>query len=204
MNEIVAKVDKKDVRLGVHWNNIWINFCSLGFSGDNSFYFSSKFHTQGSLEFGSAVLRDNHLFNQAPDQFHVIERGLHVSLHPKGQLIHVRDNQNKKILFSRKMEWFPVKAPFNLLVLYSPPLDICNPEKDKSDFYTQVPNSYKDSIQVRVDIFPKDTKEHHPFISSIWIFWGRCPAYLVRVSMNIIKQRTPVLLFWPNDSNLRL
>lgn len=204
MNEIIAKVERKDIRLGIHWSNVWINCCSLGFSSDNSFYFSSKFHSRGNLEFGPAILKDNHIFNQRPDQFHSVANGFHVSLHPKGRCMHVKDNQNKKILFKKQIEWYPVKRPFNLLVLYSPSLDSCTPETDKSDFYTQVPDRYKDSIQIRVDIFPRETKEHHPFIRSIWIFWGRCPDYLVRVSMNLIERRTPALLYWPNDNTLHL
>ncbi|OGW84556.1 MAG: hypothetical protein A3A81_07140 [Omnitrophica bacterium RIFCSPLOWO2_01_FULL_45_10b] len=204
MDKVLAKVDKKQVRLGVHWNSLWLNFCSFGFSGDNSFYFSSKFHSKGQLQLGQAVLKDNHLFDQEPDQFHSVEKGFHVSLHPKGKFMHVKDNQAKKILYKREIDWYPVNRPFNLLILYTPPLETCKSEKDKSDFYTQVPDHYKDSIQIRVDIFPRETKEHHPFISSIWIFWGRCPVYLIRVSMNLIKTRTPALLYWPADEDLRL
>jgi len=202
--EIIGKVDKKDIRLGIHWSNVWINCCSLGLSSDNSFYFSSKFHAQGRLEFGPAILKDKHLFNQKPYQYHLVEHGFHVSLHPEGQFMHVRDNQTKKIIYKREIDWYPVKHPFNLLIQYSPPLDTCKPEEDKSNFYTQVPEYYKDSIQIRVDIFPRETKEHHPFINSIWIFWGICPAYLVRVSINLVERRTPALLYWPADKVLKL
>jgi len=202
--EIIGKVDKKDIRLGIHWSNSWINCCSLGFSRDNSFYFSSKFHSQGNLQFGPSILKDDHLFDQKPDQYHSVKSGFHVSLHPRGKFMHVKDNREKKILYKRKIDWYPVIAPFNLLILYSPPLDVCKLEKDKSDFYTKLPDSYKDSIQIRVDIFPRETKEHRPFIRSIWIFWGICPDYLVRVSMNLIERRTPALLYWPADKDLKL
>jgi hypothetical protein len=202
--EVIGKTDKKCIRLGIHWSNSWINCCSSGFSSDNSFYFSSKFHSQGELKFGYSILKNNHLFDQQPDQYHLVKSGFHVSLHPRGQFMHVKDNREKKILYKRDVDWYPVSAPFNLLILYSPPLDLCKSEKDKSDFYTQIPSSYKDSIQIRVDIFPRATKEHHPFVSSIWIFWGRCPDYLVRISMNLIKKRTPALLYWPVGSDLKL
>lgn len=203
-DSVIAKVDKKKLKLGVHWKDTWINFCSLSFTGDNSFYFSSKFHNQGSLEFGPANLKKGRLLNQKPDQFHRLESGFHVSLHPKGQLIHAQDNRTKKILFRRKVDWFPVRQPFNLLLLYSPPLDCCQPEKDRADFCTEIPVGYRDSIQIRVDIFPRDIAKHHPYKDSIWIFWGKCPEYLVRVSMNLIKQRTPILLYWPADDKLCL
>jgi hypothetical protein len=202
--EVVAKVDKKDIRLGVHWRNTWINCCSLGLSKDSSFYFCSNFHRQGELQFGPSILRNNHLFDQKPDQYHSVKKGFHISLHPRGKFMHVKDNQEKKILYKREINWYPVAAPFNLLILYSPPLDLCKPEKDKSDFYTQIPDTYTDSIQIRADIFPKDTKEHHPFLRSVWIFWGRCPDYFVRVSMNLIERRTPAFLYWSADKDLKL
>ena len=44
--DIIKKVDKREVKLGVHWKNYWINFCTLNFTSDNSFIFSSKFHSQ--------------------------------------------------------------------------------------------------------------------------------------------------------------
>jgi len=203
-DQIIAKVDKKDTRLGVHWNNLWINCCSLSFASDNSFHFSSNFHIKGNLQFGSASLKDNYLYQGLPDQNHHVSNGFHTSLHPRGQCIHVKDNQTGKILFKRNIKWFPVAQPFSLLVLYSPPLDCCLTEKDRSKFNAPIPKEYKDSIQIRVDIFPKDTREHFPYIRSIWIFWGRCPEYLVRISINLLGTRTPACLYWASGNELKL
>jgi hypothetical protein len=195
---IVKKVDKKDVRLGVHWNNKWINFCTLDLKRDNSLIFISKFHQEGNLGFGTSNLAKNNFINHQQTDYHEIKNGCHISLHPKKQVMHFKESSTGKILFERKMNWFPVIKPLKLLYLYSPPLDLCDESDKSTQFFTPIPNNYKDSIQVKVDIFPKNTMEHYVPRTAAWIFWGSNTEYLVRVIFNLIGQRVTSRIYWPN------
>ena len=118
--------------------------------------------------------------------------------------MHFRENYPGKIIDERKINWFPVIKPFNLLYLYSPPLDQCFFSRKQTPFFSPISVDYKNSVQVKVDIFPRDTKTHYPNKNSIWIFWGYCPDYLVRISLNYINKRVPALIYWPLGSELKL
>ena len=118
--------------------------------------------------------------------------------------MHFREVYPGKILYERKINWFPVLKPFNLLFLYSPPLNACETTLKQSSFFTPVPDNYDNSILLKLDIFPRNTSQHNPIDNSLWIFWGYSPNYLVRVSFILINQKTDPLLYWPNDSELKL
>ena len=83
------------------------------------------------------------------------------------------------------------------------PLDLCPQSEKKETFITPVDEKYKDSLLLKIDIFPRDIKEHFPYDRSIYVI-GYCPNYLVRISVMLAKQRTSALLYWPEDSNLNL
>ncbi|OGK25271.1 hypothetical protein A3A46_03580 [Candidatus Roizmanbacteria bacterium RIFCSPLOWO2_01_FULL_37_13] len=202
---IVNKLDKKKAKLGVHWQNKWINFCSVNFTADGSFIFSSKFHNnKKTIEVGTSRLINQTFINHKREHNHTISNGCHISLHPKKQVMHFRENFPGKILYVREFRWFPVNIPFNLLYLYTFPLDICFADKKKCHFFTPIQDHYTSSIQLKVDIFPRNTQKHFPNKNSVWIFWGYCPDYLVRVSFNLISQRVPALIYWPEDRELKL
>jgi len=203
-NPIVKKIDEKETRLGVNWRDKWINFCSVNFTKDGSFIFSSKFHNGGPIEIGSSELAKQTFVNHKKEQSHVVAGKCHISLHPEKQVMHFRENFPGKILCKREFTWFPVKVPFNLLYLYSPPLDMCLADNKKCPFFTPIPNNYTNSVQLKVDVFPRNTQEHFPNKNNIWIFWGYCPYYLVRISFNLINQRVQPLIYWPEDKILGL
>jgi hypothetical protein len=204
--EVIAKKDGKKTRLGIHWRKKWINFCSVQFLKDGSLVFTSKFHNSAPIiNIGSArqIKEGFTLHTQTPEQ-HELDQGCHISLHPRGQSMHFRKNSGGKILHTRAIKWFPVVAPFNLLCLYSLPLDMCVFDNKQQNFFAPFPDEYTNSVQVVVDIFPRQTTEHFPHQQSVWIYWGYCPDYLVRITFNRLEQRTPALLYWPTDSNLTL
>lgn len=203
IEKIIKKHTKRKARLGLNWNNGWIDFCSVDFKSDGTFIFVSKFHT-GNIEFGNAEIKDNSFHNQEKDNSLNIKNGCHISLHPKKQIMHLKENSLGKIIDKREINWFPVTKPFNLLYLFSPPLDQCIFSKKPTHFFSPISTNYKDSIQVKVDIFPRDTKVHYPNTNSIWIFWGYCPNYFVRISFNLINQRIQALIYWPLGSKLIL
>lgn len=204
--EIIARKDSKKTRLGIHWKGQWINFCTVEFLKDGSFVFSSKFHNSAqSIDIGSAKqTKEGFVLHTENSNQYTIENGFHITLHPRGQVMQFRKNFGGPILRKREINWFPVNTPFNLLHLYSPPLDICETESRKPDFIAPFPDEYTNSISMTIDIFPRNTEEHINYTSSIWVFWGWCPNYLVRVSFNKLNERTSALLLWPNDSNLIL
>jgi len=205
IEEVIKQIGKRKVRFVVSWNTKRINFCTMELMKDGSFIFSSAFHNKDSkLEYGIAKSLDGQFVKHKCINFQDNPNGVHISLHPKDQKMHFRRNSPAGILFERKINWFPVTKPFNLLYLFSPPIDSCSSTNKKSPFNIPVPNKYKESIKVKVDIFPRETKEHNPSRDSIWYFWGICPNYLVRVSFLLYNRRVPALLFWPDSKKLSL
>src|SRR3989338_11441174 len=134
---------------------------------------------------------------------HKLHNGCHITLHPRKQrfqsIMHFRKNAGE-ILETRRINWFPVTSPFNLLRLYSLPLDLCVSDKKQLSFFAPFPDDYTNSVQVKIDIFPRQTVEHFPNQQSVWIYWGYCPNYLVRISFNLLDQKTSALLYCPGDS----
>lgn len=211
MNNSVGKpgeiLDKRDTRANrflLSWRSTIIDCCSLNFTSDGSFYFSSSFHTDLNIEFGVSRKQGNKLVHQEITSNEGNEAGIHFSLHPGGKVMHVKDNKSNKVLYRRKIDWFPVSKPFNLLRLFTPPMTECKPTKKTSGFIMDVPDKFESSLQLIVDIFPRNTKEHHPYKDSLWDNWGYCPHYLVRTSLLITNQKVPALIYWPDDNKLKL
>jgi len=203
MTDVIKKVSKKQVRLGLMWNSSFINFCTIGFTGDNTLIFTSKFHIKdGMLEIGTSRVHKNKIIGQQPSDMFEIKGGCHISLHPRGQIMHFRENSNGKVLSEKRFNWFPVKEPFHLLNLYSPPLDECVTSLKAAPFFAPIPKGYKDSVLLKVDIFPRNVTEYFPYLTSIWIFWGYCPEYLVRASFILTNQRSAPILYWPLDDGI--
>ena len=203
MLDIIKKITKKQIRLGLLWHNSFISFCTLGFTADNSFIFSSNFHIrEGLLEIGTTKVYKNQQMKHLGSNSCEIKNGCHISLHPRGQVMHIRENQNGPVLSEKTFNWFPVKKTFHLLSLHSPPLDECEKSKKTTPFLAPAPQDYKDSILLQVDIFPKETKQHFAHPKTIWFFWGYCPEYLVRVSFILSGQRCSAILFWPVDEGI--
>lgn len=202
---MVDKIHKKQVRLGVHWGNDWIDQCVVGFTKDNSFVFIPKQQSKGGeMEFGLSNLRNGVFGNHQMTHQYNISQGCHISLHPKKQVMHFRESYPGEIIFERKIEWFPVNQAFNLLHYFSPPLDKCNKSLKQPTFFTPIATNYQASLHIKVDIFPRGAREHYPQGNSLWIYWGYCPGYLARVSFNLINQRVKAIVYWPDDSKLTL
>jgi hypothetical protein len=200
MTDIIKQISKKQVRLGLLWNNSFINFCTIGFTGDNTLIFTSKFHNKkGALEIGATKIYKDQTIEPQQAYLYEIKNGCHISLHPRCQVMHVRENPNAKVLSEKKFNWFPVQNPFHLLSLHSPPLDECVKSQKTTPFLAPVPQGYKDSILLRVDIFPRNATQHIPYPTSIWIFWGYCPEYWVRASFILSNQRSSPIIYWPLD-----
>jgi hypothetical protein len=197
----------KSFRLVIKWGDKKIDFGNIEFKTDGSLIFISKFHSDKSIhptvEFGRSIFKDNQFSSHIPEKNLAVEDGFHISLHPKKQKMHFRRHYPGEILYERNIDWFPVRKPFNLLHFYTLPLDLCKESPKKETFLTAVDPNYKDSIFLKVDLFPRDTKEHVPYEKSIHVM-GVSPNYLVRISLMFAKQRTPAMLYWSEDSVLEL
>ncbi len=109
--------------------------------------------------------------------------------------MHFREHYPGEILYRCEFDWFPVLKPFKLIHMFTMPLDICSATKKKATIEKCISPEYKDSLELIVDIFPTETKQHHPYPDSIEI-WGTCPEYRVRISIRPSKQRTAALIYW--------
>ncbi len=131
LNSIKATSLKRNLRILIDWHGRIINFGTFDFKKDGTLVYSSAF------------------------------RGHHVSLHPNeqnlhscGQVLHIKQNSDGKIILSKSMNWFPVKKEFLLMRVVSPPLDECIFEEKQKDFRVVVPDDFNDSLEMWVRIFP--------------------------------------------------
>ena len=193
------------------WGNKHIYLGEAVFLEDGSLIFESSQHSSKevgtTIEFGASNFKDNKFINKPTDNVRPTGSGHHISLHPpkegKVGVMHMREHSPGDILYRREIDWFPVVKPFNLLRIFTLPLDLCPVSRKKPTIITGIDPNYKDSLEVIIDVFPHDTKQHNPIDKSAEV-WGFCPNYLVRVSIVLAKQRTAALMYWPEDSKLEL
>lgn len=208
-----AEVIKNGKRfpLIIEWGENRIYLGELQFLGDGSLTFESVFHSDKSvgenIEFGTSTLKENRFRDHATDTSASVGTGFHISLHPpkddKPGVMHFREHNPGKILFRREIDWFPVAKAFNLVRVFTLPLDMCTDTQKRTAPLAKVDSNYKDSLEMIIDVFPKEVQEHYPYSQSIET-WGYCPHYLVRVSVVLAKQRTAALVYWPVNSELKL
>ncbi len=195
----------------MEWGKKAIYLGELEFLKDGSLIFESAFHSSKepgvTIDFGISNFKDGAFKNREPDATKPTGSGVHISLHPssigKRGVMHLREHHPGQIMYRRELDWHPVHKPFHLLRSYSPPLDTCALSQKKPTVTTKIDPNYKDSLELRIDIFPRSTEEHLPVEKSAEI-WGFCPEYLVRVSIALANQRTPALIYWPDDDLVEL
>ncbi len=201
----------KVLPLIIDWGDKRIYIGELQFLGNGSLVFESAFHSDKNVgqntEFGTSTFKEGKFRDHTSDTKVDVNTGFHVSLHPpaddKSGVMHFREHYPGKVLFQRTIDWFPVTVPFNLLRVFTLPLDMCVSSQKQTAPIARVDPNYKDSLEVIIDIFPKEAQEHYPYPASIET-WGTCPDYLVRVSVVLAKQRTAALVYWPVDNELKL
>lgn len=201
----------KKLPIVIKWGSKRIHLGEAEFLKNGSLVFESSLHSNkkvdSTIQFGTSNFKDGKFNNKASDSTFPIGSGFHASLHPrsggKPAAMHFREHYPGKIIDRREIDWFPVTKPFNLLRLYTLPLDLCPISQKQSTVITGIDTNYNDSLEIVVDIFPRETETHYPKAKSAEI-WGVCPNYLVRVSIILAKQRTPALIYWPIDDRLEL
>lgn len=203
--------ESKKLPVVIEWGSKNIHIGDLEFLKDGSFVLKSSCHNDTgvgpTLQFGTSNLKDGKFHNRDADKTVEIKKGFHITLHPiantKPAAMHFREHYPGPILFRREIEWFPVKTAFNLVRLYTMPLDVCATSQKKATVETAIDPNYSESLEWVVDIFPVDVKTASPYPNCIEV-WGHCPDYRVRVSIMLAKQRTAALVYWPEDSELTL
>jgi|GEM_PF-2375447 len=201
----------KTLPLVIEWGDRSIYLGVVQFLGDDSFIFKVGSHNSKNadlpVELGSSVMLDGSFINRPPETLQAIGRGLHISLHPPTQsqqgVMHFRENAPGPVLSRRYIEWFPVTTPFRLLHFFTLPLDTYSHSTKTVTIINSIESSYKDSLEIIFDIFPRDTEKAHPYIDSFEI-WGTSPSYRVRISIVQSGSRTPEIIYWPVDNKLEL
>lgn len=203
--------ESKKFPIVIAWGTKHIHLGDLEFLKNGSLVLKSTLHNDKNvspiIEFGTSNYKDGQFNNRSADQAALIGKGFHITLHPADNThlaaMHFREHSPGPILFRREITWFPVSIAFNLASLFTMPLDRCSISQKKVTVETAIDPNYIDSLEWVVDIFPKDIKVAAPYSNSVEI-WGHCPDYRVRVSIMFAKQRTPALIYWPEDSELTL
>jgi len=194
----------KKLPIVLQWGNKPIHIGEIEFLKNGSLVFDSKFHSDRcygeKIEFGTARFRKNQFSNGSPENVKDIGKGFHISLHPasgnKPSAMHFRGHYPGEILYRYEFDWFPVVEPFNLIHMFTMPLDMCPESQKKATIESCISSDYKDSLELIVDIFPTKNGQHYPYLDCIEV-WGTCPDYRVRISIIRAKQRTAALIYWP-------
>lgn len=173
---------------------------------DGLFAFRSIFHQKNNLPilWGYANIKNNN-FNLSLANKKEYEDDLHVTLHPPDKKhdgeMHVRST-NKEILDQnrRRIDWFPVKKPFNLFHFYTPPIDSLTPYQNKLDFSVIIPDEQIGSIVVRVDIVPPNIGVTVPPGSLV----AYTPHFIAIMGFFVSPDRLSATIIWPAGSDLSL
>lgn len=200
-NPSLVEKKSKYARFQLEWRGNRIDFAKVEFREDGTFVFISSFHndleTNPKMEIGDLKKIQDKFYHVKTRISGNSSSGMHISLHPREQVMLY--GNNKKV-DRREITWFPVNKPFNLLYSFSPPIDTCKTSRKKSEMFFQIPTDYKDSVAMKLDIYPHAPQVEVPY----GVRWGYCPNYLVKASFALINQRTYAIIAWPIDNVLEL
>jgi hypothetical protein len=202
--KITGQRNNRKVRILLLWRDTYINLATYEFRTDGSLVFSSAFHniTDMPIEEGNATLQEDKFTLSLPDTLKQ-RNGIHLSLHPRSQVAHLREHEGGPILISRKFQWFPVTQPFNLFYLYTPPMNLCKPSSRRSHLSISVPNKYEGSLLIKADIFPENIKTFQ--VKDVFaVIPGFSPLYNVLLTFRMVDQIVDPILLFPTDSRLIL
>lgn len=202
--KVIGQRNNRNARILLVWRNTHINFGTYEFRTDGSLIFSSAFHniTDKPIEEGNSFFQEGKFTLASPDTIEH-RHGIHLSLHPRLQVVHLREHASGPILASRSIQWFPVTTAFNLFYLYSPPMNLCEPTQRRSHLIVPIPDSYEGSLLVKADIFPKDVNSFQ-IKDAFHVVPGFSPNYNILLTFKMINQIVDPTLMFPTDSRLFL
>lgn len=201
----------KKLPIVIKWGDKCIYLGEAEFLKDGSLVFEAELYVgKGAgetIQLGISNFKEGRFFNKPPDTSVQVGSGLHVSLHPtiddRVGVMHFREHYPGNVLHRREIDWYPVITPFNLLHVFTHPIEMLPTSSKQQTVMTPIDPAYKESLEIVVDIFPRDAETHHPIKGSAEV-WGVCPDYLVRISIGLTGERSLGLIYWPMDSNLEL
>ena len=198
--------NEKNVEIGLSWRGKKFKIGKASWSHKGLFVFRSFFHqeTNTPIQWGFAN-KKNSLFLLSKSIKHSFESDLHVTLHPPDKKndgkMHVRSSEQEILEENRRrIKWFPVIKPFNLFHFYTPPVNTLTPTPNKIDFSIPLPNEVTNSISLRVDIYPPQSKI--PLRPANLI--ANTPHFIAVIHPSAIPQRVSATLLWPANEKLSL
>lgn len=205
----VAKAlpNKKDAYIGLSWRGGLYKIGKASWSEKGLFVFRSVFHQSNniSLLWGYANLKeDKFILKEA--EIKSYQSDIHITLHPPDKKndgkMHVRAS-GKEILKEnvRNINWFPVKEPFNLFHLYTPPIDSLKSTYEKIDFKIPILDETINSLIMRVDIYPRGTGFNNIPPASLIAY---TPHFVALLTFSISPDRLNATMLWPSGSELKL
>lgn len=203
MNKLVIhmpyleRIDKKSTRILFSWRGELFAFGTIELKSDGSLFFSSAFHSTPEITTGEFRTQGNLFIDSKERLSEKINSSTHVSLHPGNQKIHFKTNDGLNILETKK-NWFPVKKHFRLFNLISLPINLCKSVK-KTGVKIIVPDDYLDSIEMFVDIYPRDTREYVPVVPALMYVEGFCPDYFLVCTFVKSNQRVLPVIYWKHE-----
>jgi hypothetical protein len=201
--EIINKTENKNIRIFLKWRELRINFGTLDFKEDGSLIFAWPFYGDTekypTIETGDW---DEKTKITTKDKTMKNNKGFHVSLHPRDNIIHTRqkDEANEDLTIERKkLNWFPVTDNFIFIRTVSPPMDECSTTAKTAGFDLEIPAEYKNSVETLVRVWPRDIKEIPTLEGCIGNVCGYCPNYWVSCDFILTDMRSCPAILWPKD-----
>lgn len=196
-------IEKQNIRLLLGWRGKLYKFATIERKRDDSLEFFPSSHNKSTepIEFGKTQLEQNKFNLNDIEKIQYSIHTLHLSLHPKKQVLHVRENYPGNIIHSRSIQWYPVTKAFNILQFYSLPIDLSE-ETVKKGLIIKVPDEYTDSIGMIVNLYPPKTTHVISYENMIDEVHGIWPNYQVHATFFLTNQRTPATLIWSEESFL--
>ena len=127
---------------------------------------------------------------------------VHVTLHPKGQIAHMRLQSTGKDLQTKNIQWFPVVRQMHFLTIRTPSLLDCASTVKKAEVVPEVIASYEGSLEFLVYIVPCGNPElrtvHRD--EQILLFGVKNNRYEVWVTYRFMNERVKPSVLWRDGS----
>ncbi|HWY80069.1 MAG TPA: hypothetical protein VNW29_06965 [Candidatus Sulfotelmatobacter sp.] len=191
----------------ITWGNNKVSLGKFRFAKNGSFYFSTPQFDKTSMEIGSALKVKDTFQIKSKEATYQTTKGVHLSLHPpddkheKG-ILQLTGADSAKPVGKVVLDWFPVKGPFKLFHFFTLPLDLAPVVNSKAIFTTPIPEKYKDSLEIIVDILPIENglMSVPMYDNDIWNFTGFSAfGYAVSTRLVFANQRLVPQIYYINE-----
>ena len=138
----------------------------------------------------------------APEKLIANTGDVHVTLHPRGQIAHIRLQSTGKDLQTKSIQWFPVVRQMHFLTIRTPPLLDCASTMKKAEVAAEVVASYEGSLEFLLYVIPCGDAELRTLNQDEQILLSGVKAnhFELWVTYRFLDDNVKPAVLWRNDS----